>query len=135
VYQAAHRCCGGPPLILGEQGDPTDLGATDTMQPGTYLVQYSVAVVMGPYDAVVCYADPNAGHNDGIFGTTGNGARDSDTGPAGVYGEADAVDTITVSAGQSISLSCNAAHPGQGTYVSGWSMTATKIGTLDKTTP
>lgn len=134
VYQALDPCCGGAPIVLGPQSDPTSLGGIPTMQPGTYLVHYSVGVVMGPNDGVVCAASNTAGGNDGIFGAAGNGATESGTGPNGVYGQASAVDTITVSKGQTISLTCNVGHYGQGTYVSGWSLTATKIGTLHKTT-
>ena len=130
VYQALHPCCSGPPIVLGSQSSPTTLGRIPSMAAGTYLVQYSVGVVMGPDDAAVCAASNTHLGNDGVFGT----ATESGTGPAGVYGEANAVDTIKVTAGQTISLTCNAAHYGQGTYVSGWSLTATKIGTLRKTT-
>lgn len=134
VYQAEHACCSGPPIVLGPQSKPTTLGGIPRMAAGTYLVQYTVGVVMGPNDAVVCAAGNVSHGNDGIFGTAGNGATDSGTGPAGVYGEADAVDTITVTKGQAISVTCNVGNYGQGTYVSGWSLTATEIGTLHKTT-
>jgi hypothetical protein len=133
VYQLVNT--GSSPIILGPQSDPTYLGATAAMQPGTYLVQYSVGVTMGPSGNVVCAASTTPGGNDGIFGTVGNGATNSGTGPDGIYGEASAVDTITVTAGQSISLTCNVGNYGQGTYTGSWSLTATKIGALDKTTP
>lgn len=134
VYHTLHPCCSGPPIVLGPQSSPTALGGTPALAAGRYLVQYSVGVVMGPNDGVVCAASSTPGGNDGIFGTAGNGARDSGTGPNGIYGQASTVDTINVTKGQTISLTCNAGHYGQGTYVSGWSLTATKIGTLHKTT-
>lgn len=132
VYQAVDANV--PPIVLGPQSDPTYLGSTAPMQAGTYLVQYAVGVVMGPSDNVVCAAGNTPGSNDGIFGTAGNGATNSGTGPDGIYGVANAVDTITVAEGQTISLTCNVGHYGQGTYAGSWSLTATKIGTLDKTT-
>jgi hypothetical protein len=86
---------------------------------------------MGPNDNVVCAAANTAGGNDGIVG---NGATNSGTGPDGIYGQASAVDTIKVTKGQTISLTCNVGHYGQDTYAGSWSLTATKIGTLHQTT-
>jgi hypothetical protein len=132
VYQAVDT--DGTPIVLGPQSSPTYLGGIPAMQPGTYLVQYSVGVTMGPDDNVVCAAANTQGGNDGIFGTVGNGATNSGTGPDGIYGQASTVDTIKVTKGQTISLTCNVGHYGQGTYAGSWSLTATKIGTLHKTT-
>ncbi len=132
VYQAVDP--GGIPIVLGPQSSPTYLGGIPAMQPGTYLVQYSVGMTMGPNDNVVCAAANIPGANDGIFGTVGNGATNSGTGPDGIYGQASAVDTITITKGHTVSLTCNVGHYGQGTYAGSWSLTATKIGTLHKTT-
>jgi hypothetical protein len=100
----------------------------------SWPIWHSIGVTMGPNDNVVCAAANTAGGYDGIFGTVGNGATNSGTGPDGVYGQASAVDTIKVTNGQTISLTCNVGHYGQGTYAGSWSLTATKIGTLHQTT-
>ena len=54
VYQAVNTS--GTPIVIGPQSNATYLGGIPAMQPGTYLVQYSVGVVMGPNDNVVCAA-------------------------------------------------------------------------------
>lgn len=131
VYQTAHT---GTSTTLGPQSNPTHLGDTSTLAAGTYLVQYSVGVVMGPNDNVVCAASPTLNGNDGVFGTAGNGATESGTGPNGIYGQAAALDTIKVTKGQTIGLTCNVGHYGQGTYAGAWTLTATEIGTLHKQT-
>jgi hypothetical protein len=131
VYQTAHM---GTSTTLGPQSNPTHLGDTPALAAGTYLVQYSVGLVMGPNDNVVCAASSTLNGNDGVFGTAGNGATESGTGPNGIYGQAAALDTIRVSKGQTIGLTCNVGHFGQGTYAGDWTLTATKIGTLHKQT-
>ena len=126
VYHTVQGCC--QTITLGDQSNPTHLGDTPALNAGSYLVQYSVAVVLGVNDSVVCAASPVLNGNDGVFGNTGNG------GNGNPYGTATAVDTITVTKGQTIGLTCNVAGPNPGTYVSSWSLTATKIGTLHKQT-
>ena len=48
--------------------------------------------------------------NDGVFGTAGN------PGSGSIYGTAAITDTVTESAGQSISVTCNSFSYGHGTY-------------------
>jgi hypothetical protein len=130
VYHTVQPCC--QTITLGPQSSPTFLGDTPPLGGGWYLVSYAVGVAMGPSDNVVCAAAVDGQGNDGVFGTVGNGATESGTGPNGIYGQAATVDTIHATAGQKIGLTCNVGHFGQGTYVGGWSLTATKIGTLTK---
>jgi hypothetical protein len=126
VYHTVQGCC--QTITLGDQSNPTHLGDTPALNAGSYLVQYSVNTTLGANDSIVCAASPVLNGNDGVFGTTGNG------GNGNPYGTATAIDTITVTKGQTIGLTCNVAGPNPGTYVSGWSLTATKIGTLHKQT-
>jgi hypothetical protein len=136
VYHTVQPCCRR--VVLGPQSHPTYLAATPPLRAGWYLVNYTVGVVIGRNDNVVCAAwiknDPTGNTNDGVFSGAGNGATESGTGPGGVYGNASTVDTIHVKKGQRISVTCNAGHYGQGTYASGVTLTATKIGTLIKQT-
>lgn len=126
VYHTVQACC--QTITLGDQSNPTHLGDTPPLNAGSYLVQYSVNATLGVNDSIVCAAAPVLNGNDGVFGTTGNG------GNGNPYGTATAVDTITVTKGQTIGLTCNVAGPNPGTYVSSWSLTAMKIGTLHKQT-
>lgn len=124
VYHAVAPCC--KTITLGDQSNPTHLGNTPPLKRGSYLVEYSVGTVLGADDSVVCAAWPVSNGNDGVFATTGNG------GTGNPYGTATAIDTIDVTAGRTIGLTCNVAGPTPGSYVSSWSLTATKIGTLIK---
>jgi hypothetical protein len=133
VYQTIRQ---GNPIVLGPQSQPTVLGKTPALGAGTYLVHFDVHLVMGPNDNVVCaawFSNLPFG-NDGVFALAGNGATNSGRGPNGVYATATADDTITVTNGQAIGLTCNVGHFGQGIYAGEWSLAATKIGTLHKET-
>ena len=106
VYQG--KVVGGH-IVLGPAYAPTVLASTRPLPAGTYLVTATVGAVIASHDQIVCAAYiPNA--NDGVFGTAGN------PGTGGIYGTAAMTDTITVSAGQHISVTCNAFNYGKGTY-------------------
>jgi len=101
------------------QSNPTHLGDTPRLKAGSYLVQYSVGTVLGADACVVCAASPVLNGNDGVFGSIGN------CGSGNPYESATAVDTITLTAGERIALTCNVARPNPGTYVEvgDWSLT------------
>ena len=98
-------------IVLGPQYAPTLLVRTPALPAGTYLVTATVGAVIASHDQIVC-AVSNVPHgNDGVFGTAGN------PGTGGIYGTAAMTDTVTASAGQHISITCNSFNYGNGTYV------------------
>ena len=67
-----------------------------------------VGAVIASHYQIVCAAYP--GGNDGVFGTAGN------PGTGAIYGTAPMTDTVHVTAGQRIQLSCNSFNFGRGTW-------------------
>jgi hypothetical protein len=118
-------------LVLGPQSSPTHVVDTPALPIGTYLVSYSVGVVLGPSDNVVCAAAPKSvGGNDSDFAGAGSGSSTYGSGVNGVYGTASTLDVITTTkAGDQISVTCNA-NGGKGTYVGGAQIVVTPVGTL-----
>jgi hypothetical protein len=100
----------GVDIVLGPQSDPTLLVRTPPLPAGRYLVTYAVSAVIASHDQIVCAASNVPAGNDGVFGTAGN------PGTGGIYGTAASTDTITVRAGQRISVTCNAFNYGKGTW-------------------
>lgn len=124
-------------ILLGPQSSPTELAVTPPLPAGTYLVHATVGVVVGPNDNVVCATSPvstPAGTNDSVFGSAGNGATESGTGPNGVYGIATILDTwqITTS-GDQIRVVCTVGHYGAGTYAGGAVIVAEPLSSLMET--
>jgi hypothetical protein len=97
----------GQNIVLGPQSSPTLLTQTPPLPNGTYLVTAIVGATIASHDQIVCAAYP--GGNDGVFGTAGN------PGTGSIYGTATMTDTVHVTAGQRIQLSCNSFHSGLGT--------------------
>ena len=97
-------------IVLGPQSAPTLLVRTPTLPAGTYLVTATVGAVISSHDQIVCAVSNVLDGNDGVFGTAGN------PGTGGIYGTAAIADTITVRAGQHLSLGCNSFNYGKGTY-------------------
>ncbi len=97
-------------IVLGPQANPTLLTQTPTMPAGNYLVTAIVGAVISAHDQIVCAADPSGSGSDGVFGTAGN------AGTGNIYGTATITDTLHITAGQQIQLSCNSFNYGQGTY-------------------
>ncbi len=98
----------GQHIVLGPQSNPTLLTQTPRLPAGTYLVTAIVGAVIASHDQIVCAAYP--GGNDGVFGTAGN------PGTGAIYGTAPMTDTMHVTAGQRIQLSCNSFNFGRGTW-------------------
>jgi hypothetical protein len=97
-------------IVLGPQYAPTLLARTPALPAGTYLMTVTVGAVIASHDQIVC-AVSNVPHgNDGVFGTAGN------PGSGSIYCTAAITDTVTESAGQSISVTCNSFSYGHGTY-------------------
>jgi hypothetical protein len=116
-------------IVLGPQSNPTHIVDTPPLPVGTYLVSYSVGFVLGRLDNGVCAAAPaSTPHgNDGVFGVGGNGATESGTGAAGIYGNGVAFDTITITQpNDRISIYCNSANE-RGTYVGGATIVAIPV--------
>lgn len=99
-------------IVLGPSSAPTELTRTQPLPAGTYLVSATVSAVIASHDQIVCAAY-FPGQNDGVFGTAGN------PGTGNIYGTAAMIDTVTVSAGQSIAVTCNSFNYGNGTYAGG----------------
>jgi hypothetical protein len=119
-------------IVLGPQSNSTHIVDTPPLPVGTYLVSYSVGVVLGPLDNAVCAAAPaSTPHgNDGVFGVAGNGATESGTGAGGIYGNGVAFDTITITTpNDRISIYCNSANE-KGTYVGGATIVAIPVQNL-----
>ncbi len=134
VYQGFARDKNIP---LGLQSTPTQVLTTPALPAGTYLIHYSIGVVIGPSDNIVCEAAPLSGGpgNDGIFGGAGNGASESGTGPAGIYANAASVDVWkTTKPGDQIAVWCNHTNANGGSYAGGGSIIATPVGTWTKDT-
>ncbi len=134
VYQGFAREKNIP---LGLQSNTTNVLDTPALPVGTYLVRYSIGVVIGPKDNIVCEAAPLSGGpgNDGIFGGAGNGATESGTEAAGVYANAASVDVWkTTKPGDQIAVWCNHTNAGGSSYASGGSIVATPVGTWTKDT-
>jgi hypothetical protein len=132
AYQGALR---NATLTLGAQAHPTLVVSTPRLPAGNYLVTYSVSAVMGPTrggaENVVCGATPTAApHNDGLFGVAGNGSQTSGDGPSGVYGSAAQTDIIRIATRTRVRVWCNSGTGTAGTYVSGASITALRVGTV-----
>ena len=98
----------GQHIVLGPQSNPTLLTQTPRLPAGTYLVTAIVGAVIASHDQIVCAAYP--GGNDGVFVTAGN------PGTGAIYGTAPMTDTVHVTAGQRIQLSCNSFNFGRGTW-------------------
>jgi hypothetical protein len=98
--------------VLGPQSSPTTLTSTAVLPAGKYLVTAIVGATIYPQDQIVCAVSNVTDGNDGVFGTAGNPA----TGTAGIYGTATMTDTVSVSTGQRLSLTCNSFNFGKGTY-------------------
>jgi hypothetical protein len=98
-------------IVLGPQSSPTLLTRTPRLPAGTYLVTAIVGAVIASHDQIVCAASNVPGGNDGVFGTAGN------PGTGSIFGTATMTDTIHVTAGQRLSVSCNSFHFGLGTTV------------------
>lgn len=119
-------------IVLGPQSSPTHIVDTPQLPIGTYFVSYSVGFVLGRLDNAVCAAAPaSTPHgNDGVFGVGGNGATESGTGAAGIYGNGVAFDTIRITQPHDrISIYCNSANE-NGTYVGGATIIAIPAQTL-----
>lgn len=97
-------------IVLGPSYAPTLLVQTRALPAGSYLVTAAVGAVIASHDQIVCAASNVPHANDGVFGTAGN------PGTGGIYGTAAMTDTIRVSAGQRISVTCNSFNYGKGTY-------------------
>jgi hypothetical protein len=96
-------------IVLGPQSSPTLLIQTARLPAGTYLITAIVGASIASHDQIVC-ATSNVPHgNDGVFGTAGN------PGTGGIYGTATMTDTIQVTTGQRISVTCNSFNYGLGT--------------------
>jgi hypothetical protein len=115
-------------IVLGPQSKPTHIVDTPPLPAGTYLVSYSVGFVIGRLDNAVCAATPaSSPGNDGVFGVAGNGATESGTGAAGIYGNGVAFDTIRIThPNDRISIFCNSANE-KGTYVGGATIVAIPV--------
>ena len=134
VYQGFAREKNIP---LGLQSNATHVLDTPALPVGTYLVRYSIGVVIGPRDNIVCAAAPLSGGpgNDGIFGGAGNGATESGTGAAGVYANAASVDVWKLTKpGDQIAVWCNHTNAEGSSYATGGSIVATPVGTWTKDT-
>ena len=112
-------------IVLGPQSNPTLLAETPPLPGGTYLVTATVGAVIGSQDNMVCAASNVRAGNDGVFGTAGN------SGTAGDYGTAAMTDTIQVTAGQQISVTCNSTNFGQGTYAGSAVVEAVRVGQVN----
>ena len=88
-------------------------------------MSYTVGLSAAGDDNVVCAAAPQIDSNDGVFSSAGNGS------PNTVYGNAVAVDTIKVTNGQQIYLTCDS-NNNAGSSVGVVSLPAMKIGKLTK---
>src|SRR5262249_12254770 len=95
-------------IVLGPQSNSTLLTETPKLPAGTYLVMATVGAVIASHDQIVCAAFPVG--NDGVFGTAGN------PGTGSIYGTATMTDTMHVTAGQRIKVTCNSFNFGLGTY-------------------
>jgi hypothetical protein len=98
-------------FVLGPQSNPTLLTSTPRLPAGTYLVTATTGAVIASHDQIVCAAYTGAA-NDGVFGTAGN------PGTGSIYGTTTMTDTVKVTAGQQINVSCNAFNYGLGTWAS-----------------
>lgn len=111
-------------IMLGPQSSPTLLTQTPALPAGTYLVTASVGAVIASHDQIVCSAY-KGGHNDGVFGTAGN------PGTGSIYGTAAMTDTVHVTAGQRIQLTCNSFNYGLGTTAGDAVVEAVPVGQVN----
>jgi hypothetical protein len=130
VYETKVVCC--QTIVLGSSQNATLIATSPSLPVGKYLMQATVAVVMGPNDNVACATAPSSiGGNDGIFGSAGNGATESGQGANGVAGSATIVDTWNITTpGDTVYLYCWVGHYGMGTYASQGVIALEKLGTL-----
>ena len=80
-----------------------------------------VGAVISSHDQIVCAVSNVPDGNDGVFGTAGN------PGTGGIYGTATMLDTITVTAGQTLTVNCNSFNAGSGTYAGDAVIEATPV--------
>ena len=99
----------GQNIVLGPQSSPTLLTQTRQLPAGTYLVTAIVGATIASHDQIVCATSNVPRGNDGVFGSAGN------PGTGSIYGTATMTDTLVVTAGQRISVTCNSFHYGLGT--------------------
>jgi hypothetical protein len=120
VSQVLAKHGGGPATVITHTGE---------LPAGKYLVSYTVDLSMGPEERVTCAASNVEQGNDGTFGTVSNPASGTGEGPTGILGNAAAVDTIEVAAGQKIYVMCDkwGSHKTEGGADA--VVTAEKIGT------
>jgi hypothetical protein len=101
-------------VVLGPQSNPTHLAQTPELPAGTYEVTAITGAIIAAQDQIVCaVGNSEAGSNDGVYGTAGN------PGTGFIYGTATITDTVKVSAGGRIYLTCNSFNYGLGTWVGG----------------
>jgi hypothetical protein len=138
VYQDVYQGFAAEKSIpLALRGSATDVLNTPALPAGTYLVHYSIGVVMGPNENIICAASPLSGGpgNDGNFATAGNGATESGSGAGGVYANASTVDVWHITkGGDQIAVWCAHTNAGGSSYASGGSIVATPVETWTKNT-
>jgi hypothetical protein len=108
VYQGKRT---GLDVVLGPQSNPTHLAETPKLPAGTYEVTTITGAIIASHDQIVCAVGNVPDGNDGVFGTAGN------PGTGFIYGTATITDTVKVSSGQRIYLTCNSFNYGNGTWV------------------
>jgi hypothetical protein len=96
-------------IVLGPQSSPTLLTRTAQLPAGAYLITAIVGASIASHDQIVCAVSNVPSGNDGVFGTAGN------PGTGGIYGTATMTDTVQVTTGQRISVTCNSFNYGLGT--------------------
>lgn len=112
-------------ILIGPAAHPTLLVETPKLPAGTYLITSYASAIIGSHDEIVCAASNLPHENDGVFGSASN------PGSGFFYGTASTTDTIKVSAGQKISLSCGAVHYGKDTWVGAAVVEALPVGKVN----
>jgi hypothetical protein len=114
-------------VVLGPQSNPTHLAETPKLPAGSYEVTTITGAVIASQDQIVCAVGNVPDGNDGVFGTAGN------PGTGFIYGTATITDTVRVSAGQRIYLTCNSFNYGKGTWVGSAVVDAIPVSTVEST--